>query len=832
MNFDLSNNATPTELHHATPTKRLDRSMNMLFNSIVVLAVCVAGGQVLAPFDANQRCLVYRATSSFNVVLLDSYYYTSLEALWFADDESIDLFEFPVPQDPVRWELVDQTECRNVWQYCGNSASDILITQFITGALNRSTDEVVISVEYAFFNNGLAIDLCSSEGADHNAVIVEVDDTTGLSNVYTEVIPLCVGNESSFQHDFFYTPRNQYFEMVFRSNLSEGTCVNISHVRVFYCNSSHVAVRDINSISSVITCLECPERRYFATEEGECLPCPEHSSASSRNLCECDVGYQRPYPANLSLSCHQCANDFFMTANGSCMACPQPGLDNIGSTMNACQCFNRSLSANFTCQFCAANYYRNLSMAECVLCPAGSSREVVFESQFCTCVGGSVTGNQENITIRASCDNCLQSRFYWNMTLCVPCPTNSRRSISDSTQCSCDLGTLTLAGEGTTTTQPCFCMSGLYRDTSLGQCRTCPNNSFRALRDSERICTCLEGFRRESDAASLPCFAYIGFNTSSVVFGEGEGLQVHRITVVLSQISTGSLSVQVDVLALNRDLNVEVRPNNATFLANEDRLDVLVTYTGNAVALEDDVTFVLSLTPIKTNSLLIGGPEQHGNLSVVISDDDLLNVGFTENRLVYQPSEQSGRIRVNISTNIGRHLVILIRANDTLFPITQPSQSYELIFAPNDSTSKFFDFNLRDNRDSIRYVLIGLQVATYPESLNRIRGRITAGRLSGLYQEAVLVLEPVTQSKLSESAQIGIICSVVVVCIYVAVVVVTLFLNVYYKRYRLKDRSPLPYPTAEGSGTEDEVEEVEMAKFRESMEEVDQKGFCHIQSWS
>ena len=199
----------------------------------ILVTLQAAGSQVLAPLDFNQEC-VPRGGSNITVVLMDSRYYTSLDTLWFADDESIDLFAFPVPVDPVKWELVDRADCNNVWQYCGNSSTDILITQLIQGVgIGR---EVIISVEYSFSSAGGNMDPCSSEGNEEmdNVIIVEVDDTTGLNNIHTEVIPQCRGNRSLSRYDFSYMPMN-HFELVFRSNISSGVCVNISRVLVFHC---------------------------------------------------------------------------------------------------------------------------------------------------------------------------------------------------------------------------------------------------------------------------------------------------------------------------------------------------------------------------------------------------------------------------------------------------------------------------------------------------------------------------------------------------------------------------------------------------------------------
>lgn len=743
-----------------------------------------ARGQILAPLDADVECLnasTLPGAGSNTVVLLDSYQYTSLESLWFADDESIDLFAFPVPEDPVRWKLVDQSECRNVWQYCGDSISDILITQFVSGEQNGSNNEVIVSVEYAFFSSEHSVDICSPENSDNmaqsNAVIVEVDDTTGLNNIHTEYIPQCVNNMSRSRHDFLYTPMYRHFEVVFRSNLSEGICVNISRVSIFHCGSSRRAVR---GDTSTATCIPC---QYI--EPGNCLPCPDRSIFAIDH-CECEVGYQRVDRANFSLPCNQCTNGYFMTINGSCMACPLPGFDSPDSMVDTCQCFNETLSNNNTCQFCAANHYRDLSSGECVLCPAGSRRPVVLDDSgvplpvsesFCTCTEESLTGSRENITNQQICDQC-ELQLYWNGSQCATCPANSHGFLSNATQCACDSGTLTLAGQNSTTTQQCFCMSGLYRVPDLDECQSCPNMSFRALGDPEHICGCLEGYRRENDT----CFPYVGFNTTTLTLEERNGEVVYSIPIILSQASEDVILVSVSARAVNpvnRDLQI-ILSESVTFFPALVRLHAILSYTGNAVALEEDAILNLSLalSSREAESVLIGGPELFSSLTVTIRDDDLLHVGFTENWLTFNSSQQSGHIGVNISTDIGRSVVILIRANDSLSPTINPSQPRELTFEANNATSLFFEFDVKVDRESTRYVLISLEIPTYLESLNSVRNRITVGQLPGLYREAVLVLQKYPAAgglSGSTAVVIGVVCLAVFLCVLAAAIVISLW---------------------------------------------------------
>ena len=78
--------------------------------------------------------------------------------------------------------------------------------------------------------------------------------------------------------------------------------------------------------------------------------------------------------------------------------------------------------------------------------------------------------------------------------------------------------------------------------------------------NQKRIVACLEQHRRDNQMASLPCFAYVGFNSSSVLLDEGDSLQTYDIPVVLSLPSTDMLSVSIHVMAPDQSRNVEIRP--------------------------------------------------------------------------------------------------------------------------------------------------------------------------------------------------------------------------------------------------------------------------------
>ena len=756
-----------------TPKERMAGCSSVAL-ALVLSCVSFAGCQLLAPSDADIECLTPNtATNKTGIVLIDSYQYLSLEGLWFADDEDIDLYEFPVPEDPVRWKLVDLSSCRNVWQYCGNSSSDILISQLVTSQQRRGGGEVIVSVEYSFFHNSefSEMEMCTVELSEEDSVlIVEVDGLTGIDNIHTEFIPQCVDNEPLTRHDFVYTPApmTSNFELVFRSNLSDETCVNISRVHVFYCDDTTLALQDANS--SLFTCNMCPELHYLDIEAEQCFLCPSHSSNTAGNLCTCEMGYERSAPDNFSLPCDQCSSGYFSSDNGSCVACPVPGFDSIGSTVDACRCFNESLliqpsTSSRACQFCAANYFRNSSLDECVLCPTGASRELEFDSS-----GEPLLEAEQSCTCRFS--EMSTYTLYWNGSQCVSCPNNSQVD----------------PRHNQTIIQRCFCVSGFYRPTRSSECQSCPVNSFRALSEPEETCSCLEGYRVDSVSSSLECFAYIGFSTDILLLAEGNVLGVNNLTVILSAAAGDETVVNVSVASSSssRDIAARILPGIADFSNGVRRLEVSLIHVGNEVALEEDVTLNISLDVSMSamGRLLVGGPGLFGTLRVVISDDDLLYAGFPMNRQTYEGcGQRNGSIRVDISS-IGRELVLLIRTNGTLSMGFQPSQPGELTFLPGNQTSKYFDFDISPHDCSAtRYVMISVEVASPSESaLQPLPAH--------LYQHALLVLGSELESGsggmkgLSKSALIGLISSVVMVC-FNLIVITCLLARVLRKRQRL-----------------------------------------------
>ena len=603
-----------------------------------------------------------------------------------------------------------------------------------------------------------------------------------LENVYRQVIFGYNGSKSLSHFDFYYTPSNN-FEIVFRSNLTDGACVNISQLRVFYCNPGYIAIRDPKS--TLITCNQCPIDEYL-TEDGVCVSCPYHSTSSGNGDCICDSGYVRTNPDNTSLPCDQCAIGYFMNVNGLCSLCPLPGYDNVGSSNDVCRCYNAT--PNGTCQFCAANYIRNGS-GDCVLCPPGSTRKLdliqgpnlLDPEDLCMCMEGSLTESGEAITRVEECNNCTESLF-WNGTQCSQCPINSERSASDNTTCVCRPGTLTLAGSNTTATEECICMSGHYHIPGIEECQICPDNSFRTLSDLEVICPCLEGFRRDRfDAGMLPCLVYAGFNVSFLQLQEGDSEMAQVISIFLSQ--TG-VETSVMVSASTSYDYLEFRPSNLTFLAETSKQNTMLIYMGNTRALEEDVIFNITLLPSKMGKVLTGGPNYFGYLSVIISDDDILDIGFTSNWLVYNQSRQVG-IDINISTTIGRTLVAFIRANDSFSPNHPISLLYELVFTPDDPTSIFFNFNATRNHPSTRYIQVDLELA---QSVNSARDKVTLGELPGLYRRSVLVLEGNPTLSDSSSIQVA-VASVVggsILVLLLLIVLVSCVLSLYCHCHQTK----------------------------------------------
>lgn len=516
---------------------------------LLVRSIPLANGLVLAPYDANSECSPNvnttarpSAAAANVVVLLDSHAYLSLDRLWYADDESIDLFTFPVAADPETWELVDDTECGNVWQYCGDSITDILLTQFTSRGELPGT-ELFIGIEFNFFRDavpGVALLSCSEN--PENALIVEVDDTF---MVQSDTIPCGAGsivNDSKgLQHryyEFNFMPRDN-FELVLRANLSDSTCVNVSRVRVFHHFCPNTTVNYVYYSQTVggmyagvcvpnAIPIEGPNITAFCTLEGEwrfppnlttndhclcgpgyipdnlgmeCVPCPNgtykndissdlctlcpensHTTGNGSTICECSIGYVRSDPSNVMSSCEACAQNFFHM-DGICNPCPTPGtVDGIGASLEQCRCLNG-----------VANL--NSSYAE-----------------------------EYNSTVNSTCEFCAQNYYRNSDDSCLLCPLNSFREPFSEDICNCILGSLTADGlRQTMHGEPCNrCDTTHFLHET--ECRPCPAFSSSAgLSDTECLCelntitpygsttttdadcVCVDGLFRSTDGDCIPC---------------------------------------------------------------------------------------------------------------------------------------------------------------------------------------------------------------------------------------------------------------------------------------------------------------------------------------
>ena len=508
---------------------------------------------VLAPYDADSECgnaMTIQAETLSNrsnvIVLMDSHSYLSLDRLWFADDESIDLFTFPSPEDPEMWELVDNTECGNVWQYCGNSTSDILLTQFITRGEVTGT-ELFVGIDFNFFSEtlpGVPNLSCSDENSagSENVLIVEADDTL---TVYSESIPCGVGrliNDSGALHrysEFTFTPVDD-FELVIRANLSENHCVNISRVRVFHHVCPNTTVNYVSYPQTVsgmyagdcvpnalpvagpnVTarctlrgdwifppnlttsghclcvpgyspdnlgneCIACPNGTYKADVGSEsCVPCPGNSYAIGLGsvFCQCNTAYARTNPSDVTSACEACARNFF-PQDGVCNPCPVPGsISSIGSLLDRCKCLNGSASLNSS-------------------------------------------ADESNSTLSSTCEYCAQNYYRSSSNdSCLICPLNSFRELDfrSETLCNCTPGSLTADGLVQTTTDPCD-NCDVSHFVYESQCLPCPvHSSSTGLSETECLCEentitpngytnttnddciCLSGLFRSPDRNCIPC---------------------------------------------------------------------------------------------------------------------------------------------------------------------------------------------------------------------------------------------------------------------------------------------------------------------------------------
>ena len=147
----------------------------------------------------------------------------------------------------------------------------------------------------------------------------------------------------------------------------------------------------------------------------------------------------------------------------------------------------------------------------------------------------------------------------------------------------------------------------------------------------------------------------------------------------------------------------------------------------------------------------------------------------------------------------------------TLCHQVTPLKYNEFIFTVEGQvTSKPFRFDLSSKRGD-NPILLRVELATYPESLNRVRNKITVGGREGLFHETVITIGGT--GLLSTSAMIGIVCSVLAVCF--ALVVVTVILCVCCKKHVMqeRDKSPVKSPATR-------LREMEMSELKEGEEKV------------
>ena len=521
-----------------------------------------AAALILAPYDADTECSNATANSRSNssVVLLDSYSYLSLDRLWFADDESIDLFNFPIPADPEVWELADNTDCRNVWQYCGGSIRDILLTQFVsTGAVAGT--EIIVQIDYNFVSESdpSASLSCSSSGEisadDDNVLIAELDDTYV---VYSEQIPCGAGRliNASVGHirryEFTFTPMDS-FEIVLRANLSDiNSCVRVSRIRAFHhiCPSTttnYVHYRQTPAGLFSGSCVPNAQPLPGAAQDNgiidnitaQCSHLGEwifpHNLTSSDH-CLCAPGY---FPDDVGIECLPCPNGTYKTTFGreACVPCPSNSYSDQGSSF--CQCnvaYTRLDPSDVStgCETCAVYYFP--MDGTCNPCPTPGSvmngNGILYEE--CMCLNGTTTLNytqDSNVTLDNNytmCAFCAEN-YYRSPNgneSCLLCPPNSFRDLdlhSENT-CYCTQGSLTASGQTQTTLAPCDNCDSAHFVFESG-CRPCPEHSSSPGLDDEECrcerntstpsgdtttrgdaCVCSDGlYRSQDDGSCVPC---------------------------------------------------------------------------------------------------------------------------------------------------------------------------------------------------------------------------------------------------------------------------------------------------------------------------------------
>ena len=862
-----------TELKMSSYTKlqvplRTAVALSCAFVSVCCLlvgSITPAKGLVLAPYDANPECIAsvntttrpYSSAAAANVVvLLDSRAYLSLDRLWYADDESIDLFTFPVASDPIAWELVDNTECGNVWQYCGDSTTDILLTQFISRGELPGT-ELFIGIEFNFFRGSVPeVALLSCSENSENALIVEADDTYA---VYSETIPCgegsIVNSSEGLQrryYEFNFIPRDN-FELVLRANLSDSTCVNVSRVRVFHHFCPNATVNYVyypqtvggmyagacvpNAVPIVgpnitafctlqgewsfppnlttndhclcgpgyvpdnlgMECFPCPNGTYKSdTSSDLCTSCPEnsHTISNGSSICRCNDAYVRSDPSDVTSSCEACAQNFY-PMDGICNPCPMPGsMDSIGVLLERCRClngtsdFNSSYAEeynstlNSTCEFCAQNYYRSLNSDSCLLCPLNSFREPdIYSENICNCTLGSLTADGLRQTVGDPCISCDTTHFLYE-TECRPCPAFSSSMELLSTDCECELNSVTPLGSTATTDADCICMDGLYRSTD-GDCIPCPLNSHRDVSVHDNHCPCDIGYaRRPGSLTTEQCYGpIIGFGQQTLEVLEGSTRHTVAVRIHSSFPIPESIVVSVNITGAAAIQDHLVFPRGETFI------DYLIGIEGDETALETDEILQIRLTQSGGNGYIIGSGDTVGNQSyhnavtMTIREDDIVYVGFTQSNLTSSVSAGYLELILRISTNIGQDLAIQVIPNVTLsvFSLQNPI----LTFVPDGSLHLTVPVQLTETEFLVDTFYVGFTLELIEQEF--LRDEVSIGGTAGSNEQLTLILLPPLSKGLSQGAEIGLISFCVAVLIVVLALVVVLVFCFY--RHKLRNQS-------------------------------------------
>ena len=735
----------------AAMARQLSTTTICFLSTLWLLGGSPTNALVLAPFDADSECSNATTTttaaedarsSSNEFVFIDSHSYVSLDQLWYADDEAIDLFTFPIPADPEVWELVDETDCRNVWRYCGSSTSDILLTQFIARG-NVAGTELFIRIEFDFFSEILPhVPLLCTDSVDsadsENVLIVEADDTF---TVFSETIPCGTGrrtNGSEGNHQYYeltFIPEDS-FELVFRANLSDGSCVNVSRVRVFHHFCPNVTVNYVQYEQTVggkyagacvpnAVPIEGPNVTALCTLEGEWHFPP---NLTTSDHCVCAPGY---YPDNFGIPCVPCSNGTYKSNSGSneCIPCPANS-HTTDSGSSFCQCNSAYVRANHLdvstdCEACALNYFSLDNV--CIACPIpGSMSNFGTHLEACMCLNGSASvneTNERNSTFNSTCTSCAPHYYRSpDNESCLLCPLNSFRdpAIHSESSCYCSPGHLTSEGLSVTQVDPCDkCNTSFFLSES--RCIPCPAYSSTVeLGEAECLClantstpsgsatttkddcVCLVGLFRSPSGDCMPCpvnsnrsisvhddycpcdAGYARRPDSSLArrcYGPVIGFDSQSFQV-LEGSSTHLVTVIVySSFPVPETVTVGVNISNGSnlvdsliFQKGEAELEYLVVVQGDEVALETNQLIQIKLFQIGS-SYLIGSATQIGNQSY----HNAVSLTVREDDVVHIGFTQNN---INLSVSQG-YLELVVKIS------TEIAQNLAVQVMPNVSLSVF-----------------------------------------------------------------------------------------------------------------------------------------------